>query len=520
MLKALVRTYYKGNGGLSLVQAIKTGRSKNGKRRKGVGILSYLGLFYLSLLYMWMIYSNFVSQLRQSVGLALISIQGLGLMLSIFFTLTSVDNVLVSGKDLDTLKTLPIDNKTLTLSRFLILYIEVFIESILVIIPFIIACLLNTRFSILFYLLIIADAFVIPFFSAFFMGVFSYLSQKSIVIKRIKTILIYALSLFLVYFMLRVLGKQAGPNAAITLVLNDKVSITNEILILFSLIIFFLAVAGLALYFISLSLSIAVAESEGIKEDVKAHNKEISFKKSSVIKALMMREKRIMFSSSSFSTELILELVMPLFIIVIYALMGILGDMSKDIMSIPGIEKYIHLVLWGIILMFYTFNMLSSTSVSREGKDFDYSRTLPVNEKQRVKAKLYFHMLLTIPCIDLFIIAVAIFTRAPLIETILVLFSSIFYIAGISAVGLAIDYKKPHTEWERPQEAVKQNLNGLGAMGINLIQLIIIVSLVVLCEIYIKVRVASLIIPSLVSIIFFLIFSKLAFANAKKQYTF
>ena len=127
MLKALVRTYYKGNGGLSLVQAIKTGRLKNGKRRKGVGILSYLGLFYLSLLYMWMIYSNFVSQLRQSVGLALISIQGLGLMLSIFFTLTSVDNVLVSGKDLDTLKTLPIDNKTLTLSRFLILYIEVFI---------------------------------------------------------------------------------------------------------------------------------------------------------------------------------------------------------------------------------------------------------------------------------------------------------------------------------------------------------------------------------------------------------
>ena len=162
----------------------------------------------------------------------------------------------------------------------------------------------------------------------------------------------------------------------------------------------------------------------------------------------MMREKRIMFSSSAFSTELILELVMPLFIMVIYALMGILGDMSKDIMSIPGIERYIHLVLWGVILMFYTFTMLSSTSVSREGKDFEFSRTLPVSEKQRVNAKLYFHNLLTIPFMSLFMISIAIVTKAPICETILIVLCTIPYSSSISSVGLAIDYKNDEN-WQK-----------------------------------------------------------------------
>lgn len=516
MFKTLVKTYFKGNGGLSLLQSIKTGVSKKGK---GKSILSYFGLIYLSILSMWMIYSNFVSQIKNSVILALISIHVLGLMLSIFFTLTSVDNVLINGKDLETLRALPIETKTLTLSRFLILYIEVFTESILVIIAFLFAIILNTKFSILFYLLIIVDAFVIPFFSTFFMSIFSYLAQKSLIIRRLKSILIYVLSILIVYFMLRVLGKQAGPNANVTFIIPEKIIITNEVLLFFILIVLSLAVIGSVLFLISLKLSLSVMESEGIKERAKIKRGEQSYKKSSIIKALMMREKRIMFSSSAFSTELILELVMPLFIMVIYALMGILGDMSKDIMSIPGIERYIHLVLWGVILMFYTFTMLSSTSVSREGKDFEFSRTLPVSEKQRVNAKLYFHNLLTIPVMSLFMISIAIVTKAPIAETILIVLCTIPYSSSISSVGLAIDYKNPHTAWQRPQEAVKQNLNGLGAMGINLIQLIIIVGLFILSEIYIKIRIISLIIPIVVSFIFYLIFKRIALINAKKQYT-
>ena len=73
MLKTLVKTYFKGNGGLSILQALKTGNSKSKKKSKGRSLLSYFGLIYLSILYMWIIYSNFVSQLKTDVLFAVIS---------------------------------------------------------------------------------------------------------------------------------------------------------------------------------------------------------------------------------------------------------------------------------------------------------------------------------------------------------------------------------------------------------------------------------------------------------------
>lgn len=518
MLKTLVKTYFKGNGGLSILQALKTGNSKSKKKSKGRSILSYFGLIYLSILYMWSIYSNFVSQLKTDVLFAVISSQSVALMLTIFFTLTSVDNILVTGSDINTLKTLPIDTKTLTLSRFVILYFEVFCECLLAIIPFAVAALINIKFNIVFYLLLILDALIIPAFSAFFMGVFSYLSAKSKVMKRAKTVLIYVLSFFVIYFMLRVLGNQAGPNSSVTFALSERVVVSNQVIILFAAILGALALCSIILYFVCLKLSKIVIESENIKEKDKQLRGEISYKQNSIFKALVIREKRIMFSNSSFSTELVLELVMPLFILLIYAVMGILGDMSKDIMSIPGIENYLYVALWGVIMMFYTFNLLSSTSVSREGKDFDLCKIYPINVKDRVNSKLVFHLIATLPFIEIFIIAIAIGAKAPALETILIAISMVPYIASISVIGLTIDFNNPHTAWERPQEAVKQNTNGLGAMGISIIELILIVGLFILSEIYLKIRLVSTSMPLIISLIFFVIFYKTAINNAKKQF--
>ena len=348
--------------------------------------------------------------------------------------------------------------------------------------------------------------------------IFSYLSAKSKIMKRTKTALIYVLSFFVIYFMLRVLGNQAGPNSSVTFALSERVAVSNQVIILFATILGALALCSIILYFVCLKLSKIVIESENIKEKDKQLRGEISYKQNSIFKALVIREKRIMFSNSSFSTELVLELVMPLFVLLIYAVMGILGDMSKDIMSIPGIENYLYVALWGVIMMFYTFNLLSSTSVSREGKDFELCKIYPINVKDRVNSKLVFHLIATLPFIEIFIIAIAIGAKAPALETILIAISMVPYIASISVIGLTIDFNNPHTAWERPQEAVKQNTNGLGAMGISIIELILIVGLFILSEIYLKIRLVSTSMPLIISLIFFVIFYKTAIKNAKKQF--
>jgi len=43
-----------------------------------------------------------------------------------------------------------------------------------------------------------------------------------------------------------------------------------------------------------------------------------------------------------------------------------------------------------------------------------------------------------------------------------------FFVVGSSACfGLAIDGRNPRLDWKLPQQAVKQNLNGLASMGIS-----------------------------------------------------
>lgn len=516
MLKTLVKTYFRGNGGLSIVQSLKKSSGKKGK--KGISVLSYFGIAYLALLYMWIIYTGFMTQLKFSVSQALLSIHQVGLMLSIFFTLTSVDNVLVNGSDLDTLRALPIRQRTLTLSRFVILCAETFTETLLVFLPFAAAALLNTHFSFPFYVLLVLDAVVLPLFSAFFMGVFSYLAAMNRVMKRIKTVLIYVLSVVVIWYMLKVLGSASGPNGDLTLMLSQRSTVTSSDLVLFASIVGILSFSFFILLFICVKLSGRVALSEGIKEKTRRVKGAADFRQVSLKRAMLRRELRIMFSSSAISTELLMELVMPLFLIVIYAVMGILGDMSRDIMSIPGIERIIHLILFGLIYLLYSFTLLSSTSVSREGGDFEMSKLYPVSARDRVVIKLEFHLLLTVPAIWIFLIAIAVMLKSNVTDTVFFLLMAPFYEAAVSAIGLAIDYRNPHTVWQRPQEAVKQNMNGLGAMGLTLLFFLVTGALFILSEIFLGMRIVSLLIPFVTSVPVFLIFFRKAVRNATNQY--
>ncbi|MGN0906257.1 MAG: hypothetical protein ACI4NM_03850 [Bullifex sp.] len=516
MLKTLVKTYFRGNGGLSIIQSLKNSSRKKG--RKGVSVASYIGIAYLALLYMWIIYTGFMTQLKISVSYALAAIHQVGLMLSVFFTLTSVDNILVKGSDLDTLRSLPIPQNTLTFSRFVILYTETFTETLIVFLPFAAAALINTRFSPVFYLLLLTDALVLPLFSAFFMGVFSYLAAMNRVMKRLKTVLIYALSFLVIWYMLRVLGGVSGPEGNMVLKLEEKSIVTSSDLAFFAVIVSILLLSSAILLFVCVKLSDKAASAEGIKEKPGKVKGNAGFRQVSVTRAMMRREIRIMFSSSAISTELIMELVMPLFLIVIYAVMGILGDMSRDIMSIPGIEKVIHLALYGLIYMLYSFTLLSSTSVSREGGDFDMSKLYPVSARDRVIIKLKFHLLLTVPAVWFFLLAIALLLKAPVMDTLFFMLLAPLYEAAVSAVGLAIDYRNPHTVWQRPQEAVKQNMNGLGAMGISMLMFLSSGALFVLSEIFLRLRIVSLLIPFVIATPVFLIFFRKAVKNAETQY--
>ncbi len=115
-------------------------------------------------------------------------------------------------------------------------------------------------------------------------------------------------------------------------------------------------------------------------------------------------------------------------------------------------------IIAGMLVLCSGLNGTPSSSISREGKNFWYSKVLPVSYKTQLAGK-YLHSLM---------IAALGFTGGLIISAILkisiiiILKASLIFIALISIhipVGLLIDLRKPVLDWENHKKAMKQNPN-------------------------------------------------------------
>lgn len=498
MTKLLVKTYFKGNGGLAIMGSM-VGKGK--KRSKGAVIASYIGIIYMALLYMYIIFSRASASLNISATYTVAEMQAAALSFSILFTLTSVDNVLVKGRDLPILRALPITERELMLSRFIILYTEVFVESLMVFLPFLAASALSGITNILWYLLLIADIFILPCFAVCFMAAFSYLGARYRLIYRIKTALIWILASLLILVMLRELGGMQD-NESFFIKFNGTPIVDSSVLILFTALTVLTALLALVFYVVDIRLSQLARETSPLRQKSgRAHMSD--FRQHSLFNAMLLREWRIIFSHSAIATELLMELFIPAVVMVVYAIMGIAGDIL-DVMNIPGIQPYLSLAVTGIIMLCFSFCLISSTSVSREGKDYEASATYPISARMRADVKLVFHLIMVLPIEITFLVISYIFFSVPLIEAAMLIALAVLVTADNSVIGLIIDFKNPHTEWDRPQEAVKQNLNGLGASGISFIILILLALIAILMEVFVGIRLLTLLVLLILPAVIFL----------------
>lgn len=121
-----------------------------------------------------------------------------------------------------------------------------------------------------------------------------------------------------------------------------------------------------------------------------------------------------------------------------------------------------------LVLFASGINIVSCTSISREGKTFWISKMLPVPAKQQVTAKLLHSM--SISGIGMIVSTAVVGT---VLKLSIIRIFVIFILCGLgniflNSLNLLIDLIHPRLEWDNPQEAVKQNLNGLFSILITL----------------------------------------------------
>jgi ABC-2 type transport system permease protein len=184
-----------------------------------------------------------------------------------------------------------------------------------------------------------------------------------------------------------------------------------------------------------------------------------------VWRSLLKREWGIITSNSTFLFEAVGEmLIMPL-LLTIYAFIlpkETLGPALAFIRSSP----LIGLIVMAVLVMMTNITTVSSTSLSREGKAFSLSLTIPVSGREQIKAKLALHMLMFLSAYFVDLAIIFSLFRFPLrFLFFLVPAGPIFSLYGFVG-GIYFDLKKPVLKWTHPQQAMKNNMNVLvGMMG-------------------------------------------------------
>ncbi len=120
--------------------------------------------------------------------------------------------------------------------------------------------------------------------------------------------------------------------------------------------------------------------------------------------------------------------------------------------------------LAGFIAMMALFTPASSSSFSREGRQFWISQVIPVSAKDQIHGKILYSYMVSALAIPLVVLISLIILPLGLMELVLVAILGLM--AGLPAiiVSLLIDLLRPYLTWDNPQKAIKQNINVLFAM--------------------------------------------------------
>ena len=415
-----------------------------------------------------------------------------GFFLVLFFSLSSVSTTLYQSKDLNMLRPLALDEKSLVLSRLVLVYLLHAPVYYLITLPALVVALWIDGFSLLYgvgCLLFILLGPILP------LGVSAILSMLLIHLckgRRFKTmqemssmILFVVLIVAMSAFMTRNMGDSSLLDFNYEAMIASISPLVGRIEALFPLfvmqatmlfslssLIWYLIISTAVLCFIvwyipkkyTTHLSFLLSNQQRHTTSAK---KEV-LKRRSSIKALLKREIVIIRTYSVFTFELVGELLIPLLLIVIYLATGVMDEIAVLLDTVQDLE-YLPQLIFLLFLLVANFCMLSSTSVSRQGSLFVLDRLYPIDPKTFVQSKVILHLILVFIPNILYMSVAMYFMKQDMRMLLYYLPLSLCAIFSCANMHLAIDYKMPNLQWTLPQQAMKSNINGLLGMLSSLV---------------------------------------------------
>ncbi len=446
--------------------------TKDKKEKKRVLLLSLVWMLLIVMIFCYVGALTFglcTLGLSEIVFAYLITLSSL---LILFFGIFTAGGRIFGGRGYDILASMPIRQRTLVISRFLGLYTEDLLFTLVIMLPGILVYGVMARSALGFYAIALLGTMLIPtiplvistLIGTLIMALSSHMKNKSmmqtlLMVQLVVGVLIGSFSLgnasdeltpdalarlaeYIGSFIARVYPPAVWLGEAMT----DFRLIMLLVFVLVSLAVMTVAICIASLVFFSVMRRLG---SIAARHDYKIGEMESR----SLGKALYFREMKRYFSSSIYVTNTIIGPIMGTILSAALCFFGMdaITDAIPLALDMTGIMPFLFA---GVFCMMTT----TSVSISIEGCRFWIIRSLPIPTKALLDAKILWNLSLMLPFYLVSTIFMIIAAKPRLLDALwlclvpasLILFSVVF--------GITVNLKLHSFDWENEATVVKQSL--------------------------------------------------------------
>lgn len=450
-------------------------------------------LSFLPLVALICIMVAFLAVNLKSVGefsLLVVAIVAATQLLVMFLSMFSIVTTLYGAKDTPFLNTLPLRPTSVFFAKFAMTYVNALELSTAVILPTVLTS--SIAFNVAsksmfygFYPLLLVILLVAPILPLFIVSVLSmpvvwlgsYFKGKP-TLKSVLVILFYVLLMcaymLLVFYMnTRGFGQEGGVGmsqgtlASLSVLANvfypDKVLVNYCLGIQASKnfgISAAITVGMIAVMLLLSALFYKRINSKATENSQSIESKTATLKQSNVVVSIMKRDfTSIMRNSALAMTSFANLLMAPIFIVVMYFITNFKSGADEGMTPFMSEMMGIGFVVMYSMIFLAGANMIANMAYTREGKSFFASKTLPINPKDSIKAKLLLSVIVpSVLLVPIMLIALLLY-KIDIVSTLLVGIDTLMMITGICSMSILFDMKKGNQHWEQVAEIKNSSQN-------------------------------------------------------------
>lgn len=462
------------------------GLSKDFKqRRKDIAIYVVLAILMLPILatVCWGLYYAAGSMDLQMVASTISSVMFMSEIVVLLFGVQSAISILFFAKDTEMLMAMPVTGLDIFVSKFLTIYMLHLGLAMIIQLPVMLAVGIGAGIkSVAYYLLGILGSILTPFIPLFVVAiiavplgyVISYFKRNNIV-GTIFVLLLFAGFIGGYYYLMFALqsSAQSGnfdmekmqrvmtimsyivyPN---TYLANSMVATGLESFKNFA--IFFAVITGLSVVTIAIS---AVLYKGSARRGLEAGNKKAVKRKDNEVKSLysslLIRDLKTCLGDTSSAINYLIGFVIVPMVLIMFSIMNIS----------QGISGAVNTSVASIALIFGCgMNYFSIVAFSREGRQMDVLKMLPVQSSQIVNQKLMLASVYTL-LMDVVILISAFIAKVHFMMVLMLFFSILFAGSAVNIIMIQSDLKAPNFVWNTNKELFKNNTKALKSMVLAL----------------------------------------------------